>query len=354
MAGRKIGGEWVFRDALRKEWFYNMKKLILSTLLLLSLLLLAACGGQGAGDGADSGLEQISFVLEWEPNTNHTGVYVAQAMGFYETAGLSVEILTPPETGAAAFVASGRAQFGVDVQEYLGIELTLADPMPITAVAAIISHNNSGIISLKEKGIDDFSKLEGKSYASWEAPAELEILRQTMLDAGGDFEQLITIAAPATDAVSMISSGLVDAVWVYENWDVVAAELAGVEYNFLRFADASPVLDFYTPLIIGNNDFLASHPDTARRFVQATAEGYTYAINNPDAAAEILLAAVPELSADLIYASQAYLAGAYASEGLPWGVFDEARWTVFYDWMYEQGILPEPLGSQGFTNAFIL
>ena len=321
------------------------------TVFLAAFIIVMICSCANNDFSTDS--DKISFVLEWEPNTNHTGVYVALANGYYEEYGLEVEILTPPESGAAAFVATGRAQFGVDTQEILGVELTLSDPLPITAVAAIISHNNSGIISLKEKGIDDFSKLDGKIYASWEAPGELEILKQTITDAGGDFTSLVTVPAPATDSISMIRSGLVDAVWVYEAWDVAAADAIGLEYNFIRFADMSPVLDFYTPLIIANNDFLEKHPEAARDFIKATAAGYKFAIENPDAAAAILLDAVPELTPDLVYQSQVFLSRAYASPGKPWGVFDAERWNAFYEWMYDQGIIPVPLGSKGFTNEFI-
>ena len=327
----------------------NAIKLRMIFMMLIIIFMITSCSNN---DNSVS-LEKISFVLEWEPNTNHTGVYVAIANGYYKEVGLDVEILTPPETGAASFVASGRAQFGVDVQEILGIELTLDSPLPVTAVAAIISHNNSGIISLKEKGIDSFGKLGGKTYASWEAPAELEILKQTITDAGGDFSTLLTVPAPATDAISMIRSGLVDVVWVYESWDVAAAEISGVEYNFIRFADTSPVLDFYTPLIIANDDFLKNEPETARKFIQATAAGYEFAINNPKEAAQILIDAVPELASDLVFASQEFLAEAYASPDVPWGVFDEARWAAFYDWMFDQGIIKNPLGKKGFTNEFI-
>ena len=326
------------------------KKIVPIALVLAAALMLASC----AGSEKAPQLEKISFVLEWEPNTNHTGVYVAVKNGYYEAAGLSVEILTPPESGAAGFVASGKAQFGIDVQEILAIELTLDDPLPVTAVAAVISHNNSGIISLKEAGLDNFGKLAGKTYASWDAPGEVEILKQAIRDAGGDPEKMLTVPAPAYDAIAMLNSGLVDIVWVYENWDVIAADIAGVECNFIKFADASPVLDFYTPIIIANNDFLKNKPDTARKFVQATAAGYEFAIKNPKEAAEILLEAVPELPPDLIYASQAYLAGTYASPGEKWGVFDEARWSAFYGWMYEQGITNKPLESYGFTNDFLL
>jgi ABC-type nitrate/sulfonate/bicarbonate transport system substrate-binding protein len=326
------------------------KRIFLLVCIIITALMSASC----AGDNADSKLIKISFVLEWEPNTNHTGIYVAVANGYYEDAGLDVEILTPPESGAAGFVASGKAEFGINVQEILGVELTLDDPLPITAVAAIISHNNSGIISLKEAGLDDFSKLSGKTYGSWEAPGEEAILKQAIRDAGGDPEKLLTVPAPAYDAIAMLRSGLVDIVWVYENWDVIAADIAGVEYNFIKFADASPVLDFYTPVIIANNDFLKNDPDTARKFIQATAAGYEYAIENPEKAAQILLDAVPELTPELIFKSQKYLAGAYASANEPWGVIDESRWCAFYGWMFEQGIIGKPIGNNGFTNEFLL
>jgi len=316
---------------------------------LFIIFMITAC----AKNDTSMEYESISFVLDWTPNTNHTGVYVAIANGYYEEAGLDVKILNPPEAGAPAFVASGKAQFGVDFQESHGIGLTLEDPLPVTAVAAIISHNNSGIISLKEKGINDFSKLEGKVYGSWGVPAELAILEQTMTDAGGDFSKLKVVEAPAAEPIQMIASGLVDAVWVYENVDVIEADILGVEYNFLRFKDTSPVLDYYTPIIIANDDFLKNHPDAARKFVQATAAGYNFAIDNPREAADILLEAVPELKEELIYKSQEFLSETYAEEGGQWGVFDESRWSAFYDWMYGEGIIPSPLGGKGFTNEFL-
>lgn len=330
-----------------------LKKLCLTVLILSLVFTLAACGKNGQADDSASNPEKITFVLEWSPNTNHTGVYVAQAKGFYKDLGLDVEIVAPPESGASSLVASGKAQFGVDVQEALGTELTLENPLPITAVASIIDHNTSGLISAKDKGIDDFAKLEGKTYASWDGATELAIMKQTMTDAGCDFSKLKTVPAPATDAVSLIQSGDIDVVWVYEAWDVISAKLANVDYNFIKFSDETPVLDFYTPLIIANNDFLKEHPESAKKFMEATAKGYEYAIENPEEAAQILVDAVPELSLDLVTASQQFLSKEYKAEKTQWGSFDEKRWTAFYDWMYDQKLIPSKLGNTGFTNEYL-
>ncbi len=333
--------------------FLRTNKYTLPILVLLLLFVLTACGTTGQPELTSEPLQKITFVLEWAPNTNHTGVYVAQEKGYYRELGLNVEIVAPPENGASALVASGKAQFGVDVQEALGTELTLENPLPITAVASIIDHNTSGLISAKEKGIDSFSKLEGKTYASWDGATELAIMKQAMTDAGCDYSKLKTVPAPATDAVSLIQSGAIDVVWVYEAWDIVSAKLAGVDYNFIKFSDETPVLDFYTPLIIANNDFLKENPELSKKFMEATAKGYEYAIENPKEAAQILVDAVPELSLDLVTASQEFLSKEYKAEKTKWGSFDEKRWSSFYDWMYEEKLIPSPLGNTGFTNEYL-
>lgn len=326
-----------------------LKKVLLPLLALTLIFSTAACGSKNPGkDTAD-----ITFVLEWTPNTNHTGLYVAQTLGYYDEAGLSVTIVAPPESGAAALVASGKAQFGIDVQEGLGTELTLDNPLPITAIAAVIDHNTSGLISAKSTGIDGFDKLEGKTYASWDGATELAVMKQTMKDAGCDFDKLVTVPAPATDAVSLIQSGSIDTAWVYEAWDVVSARLAGVDYNFIKFSDQSKVLDFYTPLIIGNNDFLKKYPNETKAFLAATSKGYEYAIEHPEEAAQILVDAVPELELELVTESQKFLADHYKAGKERWGTFDEARWTAFYNWMYDQKLIPKPLGNAGFTNEFL-
>ena len=105
-----------------------MKKLIAMVLALMMLLSLTACGGEQEAD-------KITIVLDWTPNTNHTGIYAALANGYFEEAGLNVEVVQPPEDGAVALVASGRAQFGVSFQDYLAPAYVGEDKMPVTAVA---------------------------------------------------------------------------------------------------------------------------------------------------------------------------------------------------------------------------
>ena len=115
---------------------------------------------QSTGSAQVQELEPITFVLDWTPNTNHTGVYVAMDQGYFEEAGFDVQVVQPPEDGAEVLVALGNAQFGVSFQDYIAPALVGENPLPITAVAAIIQHNTSGIISRKGEGMDTPKGLE--------------------------------------------------------------------------------------------------------------------------------------------------------------------------------------------------
>ena len=147
-----------------KTWTYRLMAGALTLGLAASL---TACGTkpqdktQDKTQDGEKDLEKITFVLDWTPNTNHTGIYVAMANGYFEDAGLEVEVVQPPEDGAEVLVASGKAQFGVSFQDYIAPGLIGDDPLPITAVAAIIQHNTSGIISRAGEGMDTPKGLEG-------------------------------------------------------------------------------------------------------------------------------------------------------------------------------------------------
>ena len=320
------------------------------------LLSLSACGGSDEADPAQGQLEEITFVLDWTPNTNHTGLYVAIEKGYFTEAGLNVEVIQPPEDGAVALVASGKAQFGVSFQDSLAPAFSGDDPMPVTAVAAVIQHNTSGIISRAGEGMDHPKGLEGKRYATWDMDVEKATLRDVMEADGGDFELVELIPSTVTDEVSALRSGSVDAIWIFYGWAGVACETAGLETDYFEFAQIDPVFDYYTPVIIGGNTWLEENPETARAFLAALSRGYVYAAENPREAADMLMDAVPELKAnsDLVYASQDYLAEAYIADAARWGEFDADRWAGFYSWLNENSLLEAQIDpGYGFTNDYL-
>lgn len=298
--------------------------------------------------------EKITFVLDWTPNTNHTGLYVAQSLGYFEAQGLEVDIIQPPEDSADTLVASGTAQFGVSFQDTMAAGVAGDSALPTTAVAALIQHNTSGIISRAGEGIDTPSGLEGKKYATWEGPIELAMVEYVMEQDGGDYSLLQLIPSTVTDEVTALQTESVDAIWIFYGWAGVKMELEGLATDYFAFADIDEVFDYYTPVIIANNDFLETEPETAKKFLEAVRDGYEYAIENPEEAAAILCEAAPELDAELVLASQEYLSEQYKAEVDQWGYIDPERWNAFFSWLNEKGLVEEEIPENaGFSNAYL-
>ena len=213
--------------------------------------------------------EKITFCLDWTPNTNHTGLYVAQAKGYYEEAGLDVEIVQPPENGAALMCAAGQAQFAIEAQDTMAASLALDEPLGITAVAAVIQHNTSGILSRAGDGIDKPAGLTGKTYSTWDSPIELAMLENVVNGDGGDFSQVTLIPNDITDEPAALAANQTDAIWVFQGWGGINADVEGVDCDYFAFSDINPVFDYYTPVIIANNDYLSENPDQAKAFMEA-------------------------------------------------------------------------------------
>ena len=296
---------------------------------------------------------QIDIVLDWTPNTNHTGLYVADKLGYFKEEGLNISIKQPPEDGATSIVASGKAQFGIDFQDSLSSAFALDQPIPVTTVAAILQHNTSGIISNKNNNITSPSDLENKKYSTWNGPIELSILKYIVENDGGDFNKINIVPNTITDVVMGLKSDI-DAMWIYYNWDGIATELKGLETNFIEFKDIDPVFDYYTPVIIANNDFINNNPDITKKFLNAVSRGYKYSIDNPYQAAMILLKSVPELEANITIKSQEWVSKRYKDQNIPWGYIDNKRWNKFYNWLYEHSIIKNKIEDNfGFTNEYL-
>lgn len=336
-----------------------MKKKLIA--MILTVALAAAASGCGTEtkqeDGeksTDKDLDKITFVLDWTPNTNHTGLYVAQEKGYFQDAGLEVEIVQPPEDGAEVLVGSGKAQFGISFQDSMMPAVIGENAMPIEAVAAVLQHNTSGIISRKGEGMDRPKGMEGKKYATWNLEMEQAILKNVVEADGGDFSKIEMIPSTVTDEVSALEGNSVDAIWIFYGWAGIATEQAGLETDYFAFKDINEVFDYYTPVIIGNSEWMEENPDTAKAFLSAARKGYEYAIDNPQEAADILCKEAPELDEDLVLASQEYMKDQYKAEVEQWGYIDPARWNAFYNWVSENGLseteIPE---NTGFTNDYL-
>ena len=322
--------------------------------ILLTIIVFSAFLSGCTNDNSDN-LTKITIALDWTPNTNHAGIYVADELGYFEEAGIEIEIIEALESGAEAVVGSNTAQFGISFQDYL-VPIFSADSdeqMPITAIGAIIQHNTSGIITPKEFGITSPSLLCGHSYATWELPIEQAIMKKTITDDGGNWNEVELIPQYVENIEGAFNSGI-DSVWIYYGWDGVKTESSGLETNFFYFKDYASELDYYSPVIIGNNNYMEANPEITKKFMEALTKGYEYCIDKPESAAEILVKANEGLDLELCTASLKWLADKYQDDANAWGVIDQKRWDAFFAWVYENDLCENEIpAGYGFTNEYL-
>lgn len=90
---------------MKKTW-----KVFLTVLTALVAVVLVACGqGTASKDNKEAELKKIDFILDWTPNTNHTGLYVAKEKGYFKESGVDVDLKLPPEESSSDLVINGKA-----------------------------------------------------------------------------------------------------------------------------------------------------------------------------------------------------------------------------------------------------
>jgi ABC-type nitrate/sulfonate/bicarbonate transport system substrate-binding protein len=315
-----------------------------AALTIASALCLAACSTEAseadanaASDAAD--LTPVTVVLDWTPNTNHSGLYVALANGWYQDAGLDVTVIEPGETSGLQLLAAGQADFAFSVAE--GLLPARAAGADVVSVATVIEHNTSSLLSLAEDGITRPRDLEGKRYGSYGSELETAIISSLVECDGGDPSLVEHTPLVSDDFRIGLTEDQFDAAWVFDAWDTIRLEdVDGLDVSTLAFRDYFDCIpDWYTPLLATSASAIADSPDTVSAFVDATARGYAEAMTDPQSATDALMAAAPELDAELVSSSATWLADQYADSPDSWGVQQEATWTGFSSWLTDNDML---------------
>ena len=163
--------------------------LILLLIIIFSAVTLAGCTKPVE---QDTKLIKATIMLDWAPNTNHTGLYVALEQGYFQDEGLEVSIVSPSGQGTVEqLVATGNVDFGISHQEQ--VTTARISDLPIVSVATLLQHNTSGFASLKSKNIQSAKDFENKIYGGWDLPSETAILTALMQKENTDFAKLTMI-----------------------------------------------------------------------------------------------------------------------------------------------------------------
>lgn len=320
-------------------------------------LALAACSSTTAAvpqSDSPAELTPVSVVLDWTPNTNHSGLYVAIANGWYEEAGLDLTVIEPGETSGLQLLAAGQADFAYSVAE--GLLPARAAGADVVSIATVIERNTSSLLSLTEEGIESPRDLEGKRYGSYGSDLETAIISSLVACDGGDPALVEHVPLVSDDFRIGLTQDQFDVAWVFDAWDTVRlGDVDDLDVSTIAFRDWFDCIpDWYTPLIATDAGHIEEEPETVSAFLDVTARGYAAAMEDPQAAADALMDAAPELDEALVTASATWLADQYATTPEAWGLQQESTWTEFSQWLTDGDMLDgDPEVEGAWTNDFL-
>ena len=307
--------------------------------------------------------EKLSVALDWTPNTNHVGLYVAQSKGWFEEAGLEVDILPFTDTSSGALVATGVAEFGI--LSAVGFHSQRATGADMTAVMAVVQHETGRVVFNGDRqDIQRPADLDGKIYAGFGSAWENALISTIIRNDGGTGEfDTVTLGTSAYEA---LANGSVDFTLEVSTWEGVNSVLLDRPQRAFRYADYG-VPDQHTTLLGGNGTWLANNPETAKAFVQAAQRGYAFAAAQPREAADILIAETAGMltNPDLVRASMdALVAGGFLQDpGEPVGLIDDRMIAEITGFLFAAGIMLDENGapidempdvSTWYTNDYLL
>lgn len=299
-------------------------------------------------------MEKLKIALDWTPNTNHTGLFVASVMGFYEECGLNLEIISPANDDYSVTPAKKlerhEVDFAVVPTESLFSLLLKENKADVKGIYAILQEDTSAIVTLKSSGITRPKELDGKIYASFKARYEDKIVQQMVINDGGRGEFIIEYPEKLGIWETILAQKS-DASWIFKAWEGIEAQMQDIELNEFSLKDYG-IPYGYSPLIIAKSLDIETKNIVFKNFVSATKKGYLYAQNNPEKAVEILSKYVPQRDLDNIdlLKSQHYLSQYYGNENTI-GRMEATVFQTFIDWLFERDILEERLeASEIFIN----
>jgi ABC-type nitrate/sulfonate/bicarbonate transport system substrate-binding protein len=287
---------------------------------------------------------QVKIALDWTPNTNHIGLFVAQAKNFYKDAGLDVQILPYTDTDAGTLVANGVADFGITGP--IGVFTQRAAGADIKSVYAIVQTETGRVIfNDGRKDIQRPKDLDGKTYGGFGSAWENALISAIIRNDGG--EGKINTVTLGTSAYEALANGSVDFTLEVYTWEGIEAQLEKKALRRFRYADYG-VPDEQTTLIASSDAYIAENPEAAKAFIQATKRGFDYSVDHPDESADLLIAGANGAltNTDLVKASlKELIAGHYlkTTDGKS-GVIDPAKTLALGDFLFAHGIL---LDGQG-------
>ena len=320
-----------------------------AALVAVGTLFAAGCGDDDSSSAASTtpqATETCTVALDWTPNTNHTGIYVAKEKGYFADEGLNLKILPYSGANTDVLVAQGKADLGVSFVPQVLVSHTSG--IPVKAVAAIASRNTESLAVLESSKYQSPKDLaNGTTYGGFGLPYEVPTWSAVIAADGGkniDFKN-VTLNTAAYEA---LYAKKIDWSAIFDAWEGIEAKQRNIK---LRTFPISKYLgeagNYPSAIFVASEKEISDNPEKLQKCLAAISKGYDYAAENPAEAAQILIAADPSLeqSKELVEASAEYLAPIYIGDSSQWGEFKEESWSGLGNILAEAGALKDASGK---------
>ena len=297
---------------------------------------------------------KVKLALDWYPNANHTGLYIALEKGYFKDENIDLEIYTPSDPSTVLqTVGAGQDDFGISYQPDL--ILAKSKNIPVKSVLAFVQHPLNIIMTLKESNIIRPSDLKGKKIAYPGIPLN-ENLLDTLLKADGlKGKQEVELINTGYDLVPPLIGKTVDAcLGCYLSHETIMAENEGFPVNIMRMEQWG-VPDYYELVLVASDEMVTDNKDLIERMIRAISKGYNDAVSDPKAGIDNLIKSTNgEIDQAIEYPGAELLAPLWVDNTGKFGSQTEEKWSVFSQWLFETGqITTVPETNSLFTNEFV-
>jgi len=322
-------------------------------LVVLTLtLLLAACGEKSEEPSGER--QDFSLTLDFYPNPDHAGIYMAEKLGYFEEAGLDVSIDAPSDPAAPVkLVAAGRTDLAISYEPE--VALAREQGLDVVAVGALVNQPLTSMIWLGKSGIKGVGDLKGKTIATAGIPYQDKFL-ETIL-------ARVQLTPDDVKAVN-VGFGLLPAL-LGGSAQAMLGGFRNVEGVDLRERGKAPVVTpvdqlgvpTYDELVfVANREELEADPDKFRLFLAALERGTEAAVEQPAEATKAIIEANPDLEPKLATAeveATLPLLGARTGDQ-PYGYMDPKEWEAFAGWMRDNGLIQQlPKTGELLDNSYL-
>ena len=328
-----------------------------ATAVALALVILAAClsacGSKSENTKGEA--EKLTLDLDFYPNPDHAGIYMAEEEGFFTEAGLDVTIDSPSDPSAPLKeVAAGRADLAITYEP----EVMLAHEkgLDVVSVAALVNQPLTSLMWLKKSGVKGVPDLKGKTVSYAGIPYQEAFLKTILARAKVPADSVKAVNVGFGLLPSLISGSAQAMLGGYSNVEGVDLQERGKE-PVITPVDQLGVPTYDELVIVARRSTLEEEGERIRLFISALRRGTEAAGANPKAATEAILAAntdlPPKLAAAQVNATLPLLSA--RTPGKPYGWMNPEEWEAFAGWMRDEELVSEqPKAAELLSNAYLV